>query len=492
MPSISPYDRGRLTRALTRGDGAHRRGRDAQRVRTIGASRRCCRAATSPNSSRSGRGLFSDRRLRRTHASLVEAGKAPFANPHQHRCQLASTEGSPDHRKPATAPARPRDRCPARARPGPAERGLCVDGAVGLPTSPDLRAVDTIEEVLEFITHTGEHRHDNEHEIDGVVVKVDEIAIQRRLGRPRARPRWAIAFKFPPEEVNTRLLDIPRQRQAHGAVTPYGVMEPVVVAGSRSPRRPSTTPTKCAGRACSSATRSSYARPVMSSPRSSGRWSQPAPATSARSSCPPPALVLWTALAPEGGDKDIRCPNARSCPSQLRERLFGLAGRGAFDIEALGWEGAVALLDAGVLADPDLGGPSESMLFSLERTRIGRVPLYTRTAKKTDPPVAAVDGRVLSANGLRLAANLASGARPAALAGSGRPVDPASGRRPRASPASSGPWRRSARRASRSCRRWRVGGVIAESVRDWFGPTGQRLARSDRRSVGHGRRAHGG
>lgn len=116
-----------------------------------------------------------------------------------------------------------------------------------------------------------------------------------------------------------------------------------------------------------------------------------------------------TALAPaKEGDKDIRCPNSRSCPSQLRERLFGLAGRGAFDIEALGWEGAVALLESGVLVDPDLGGASESMLFSLGQNEIARVPLYTRAAKKTDPPEAVTDGRVLSANGLRLVGNLAA------------------------------------------------------------------------------------
>ena len=106
------------------------------------------------------------------------------------------------------------------------------------------------------------------------------------------------------------------------------------------------------------------------------------------------------------GDKDIRCPNARSCPSQLRERLFSLASRGAFDIEALGWEGAVALLDSGVLEDPDLGGPTEARLFSLTAADVARVPLYTRAAKKTDPQEAVVDGRVLSANGSKLVENL--------------------------------------------------------------------------------------
>ena len=100
------------------------------------------------------------------------------------------------------------------------------------------------------------------------------------------------------------------------------------------------------------------------------------------------------------GDKDIRCLNARSCPAQLRERLFGLASRGALDIEALGWEGAAALLDAGVIED-------EGSLFGLDLAAIAKVPLYTRLAKKTDPPEAVVDGRVLSANGEKLIDNLA-------------------------------------------------------------------------------------
>ena len=107
-----------------------------------------------------------------------------------------------------------------------------------------------------------------------------------------------------------------------------------------------------------------------------------------------------TPLRPEReGDKDIRCPNSRRCPSQLRERLFSLAGRGAFDIEALGWEGVQALLDSGAVSD-------ESTLFSLTEQDIARVPIYTRAAKKTDPPDAVVDGRVLSANGTKLVANL--------------------------------------------------------------------------------------
>jgi len=98
------------------------------------------------------------------------------------------------------------------------------------------------------------------------------------------------------------------------------------------------------------------------------------------------------------GDKDIRCPNARSCPAQLRERLFHVAGRGAFDIEVLGYEAAVGLLSSGVLVD-------EGQLFDLDEQRLLEVPLFTRAAKKSEPEAGAGD-RVLSANGARLAANL--------------------------------------------------------------------------------------
>src|SRR5699024_8546767 len=99
------------------------------------------------------------------------------------------------------------------------------------------------------------------------------------------------------------------------------------------------------------------------------------------------------------GDKDIRCPNSRTCPSQLRERLSSLAGRVAFVIEVLGWEGVVVLLDAGVVTD-------ESTLFALTAEDVFRVPLYRRKAKKTDPEEAVRDGQVLAENGRKLVEHL--------------------------------------------------------------------------------------
>src|SRR5262249_61797381 len=102
----------------------------------------------------------------------------------------------------------------------------------GLPVSTSYRVVPTVEEVQAFVDHYGEHRHDQIHEIDGVVVKVDDFALQRRLGATSRAPRWAVAYKYPPEEVNTKLLDIRVNVGRTGRVTPFGVMEPVLVSGS--------------------------------------------------------------------------------------------------------------------------------------------------------------------------------------------------------------------------------------------------------------------
>ena len=176
--------------------------------------------------------------------------------------------------------------------------------------------------------------------------------------------------------------------------------------------------------------------------------------------CPSCGSLLATE---KEGDKDIRCLNARSCPAQLRERLFGLASRGALDIEALGWEGAAALLDAGVVDD-------EGSLFGLDLAAIAKVPLYTRLAKKTDPPEAVVDGRVLSANGEKLIDNLAKAKQQplwrVLVALSIRHVGPTAARALAAHFGSMEAIRGAEVQALSSVDG--VGAVIAESVREWF------------------------
>ena len=401
------YEGGRLTRALTRGDG--RTGEDVTlNVRTIDGVPTELTGDDVPELVEvRGEVFFPLEAFGDLNAHLVEQGKAPFANP---RNAAAGSLRQKDPRVTATRPLR------MLVHGTGARRGFDITTqshayellqAWGLPVSSHHRVLDTVEEVQAFVDGYGERRHSVEHEIDGVVVKVDEVSVQRQLGSTSRAPRWAIAYKYPPEEVNTRLLDIQVNVGRTGRVTPFGVMEPVTVAGStvsmatlhnaHEVRRKGvligdTVVLRKAGDVIPE-----ILGPVVALRDGSEReFEMP-------THCP----SCGTELAYEKeGDKDIRCPNARSCPSQLRERLFSLASRGGFDIEALGWEGSVALLESGVLDDPGLGGPSESMLFSLTADDVVRVPLYTRAAKKTDPDHAVVDGRVLSANGERLVENL--------------------------------------------------------------------------------------
>ncbi len=403
------YENGRLTRALTRGDG--RTGEDVTlNVRTIDGVPTELHGDDVPELVEvRGEVFFPIEAFGDLNASLVEQGRPPFANP---RNAAAGSLRQKDPRVTATRPLR------MLVHGIGARRGFDITRqseaydllhAWGLPTSTHYRVLGSVEDVQAFVDGYGERRHSVEHEIDGVVVKVDELSVQRQLGSTSRAPRWAMAFKYPPEEVNTRLLDIQVNVGRTGRVTPFGVMEPVTVAGSTVSMATlhnahevvrkgvligDTVVLRKAGDVIPE-----ILGPVVALRDGSEReFEMP-------THCP----SCGTELAYEKeGDKDIRCPNSRSCPSQLRERLFSLAGRGAFDIEALGWEGSTALLESGVLDDPELGGPSEAMVFSLTAADVARVPLYTRAAKKTDPEDAVVDGRVLSANGQRLVDNLGS------------------------------------------------------------------------------------
>jgi DNA ligase (NAD+) len=274
--------------------------------------------------------------------------------------------------------------------------------AWGLPTSDRVRVVAGLDEVKEFINHYGEHRHDVEHEIDGVVIKVDDVALQRRLGSTSRAPRWAIAFKYPPEEVNARLLRIEVNTGRTGRVTPYGVMEPTKVAGStvenatlhnayevkRKDVRPGDTVVlRKAGDVIPE-----IVGPVLAlRPDGLAEWAMP-------TECP----ACGTRLVEEKeGDRDLRCPNHRDCPAQVRERVFHVAGRGSFDIEGLGYEAAVALLESKVIAN-------EGDIFDLDEERLRQVPAFTRAPKKDEegPQLSADGSRALTANAVKLLANL--------------------------------------------------------------------------------------
>ncbi|WP_245634307.1 NAD-dependent DNA ligase LigA [Janibacter corallicola] len=398
------YEGGRLTRALTRGDG--RTGEDVTlNVRTIeGIPTRLDDSEHPVPDLVEVRGevFFRLEDFAELNAGLVEAGKAPFANPRN------SAAGSLRQKDPRVTARRSLHMLVH----GTGRReGFDIESqshayelmrAWGLPTSPHYRVLDSMTKVRRFITEVEKQRHDYEHEIDGVVVKVDEIAVQRRLGSTARAPRWAIAWKFPPEEVNTRLLDIQVNVGRTGRVTPFGVMEPVTVAGSTVSLATlhNAHEVRRKGVLIGDTVVLRKAGDVI--PEILGPVAELRDGTEREFVMPTHCPSCGTELGQQKeGDKDIRCPNSRTCPSQLRERLSSLAGRGAFDIEVLGWEGVVGLLDAGVITD-------ESTLFSLTAEDVFRVPLYRRRVKKSDPPEVVHDGQVLSENGRKLLEHLQS------------------------------------------------------------------------------------
>jgi DNA ligase (NAD+) len=393
------YRRGRLVRAATRGDG--RTGEDVtNNVATIkGIPHRLAGSQHPDQIEIRGEVFFPVAAFAELNAALVAAGKAPFANP---RNAAAGSLRQKDSRVTATRPLR------MLVHGIGAHQGFMIARQSqsydvlrdwGLPVSAHYQVLDDVASVQEYIDHYGEHRHSVEHELDGIVVKIDEVEIQRRLGSTSRAPRWAIAYKYPPEEVTTRLLDIRVNVGRTGRVTPFGVMNPVKVAGSTVEMATlhnafevvrkgvligDTVVLRKAGDVIPE-----IVGPVVDLRDGSERVFQ------MPTHCP----ECGTELAVEKeGDKDIRCPNSRHCPAQLRERLFALASRGAFDVEALGWEGAIALLEAKVLAD-------EGDLFTLTAEQVAQAPLYTRAATKKER-AAGLGDKVLSANGTRLVANL--------------------------------------------------------------------------------------
>jgi DNA ligase (NAD+) len=242
----------------------------------------------------------------------------------------------------------------------------------GLPVSDRYRVVDRLEDVTTFIEHYGEHRHDVEHEIDGVVVKVDEVAVQRRLGSTSRAPRWAIAFKYPPEEVTTKLHDIRVNVGRTGRVTPFGFMEPVVVSGSTVSLATlhNASEVRRKGVLIGDTVVLRKAGDVI--PEIVGPVVDLRDGTERKFVMPKKCPECGTPLRHEKeGDADIRCPNNRSCPAQLRERVFHVAGRGAFDIDVLGYEAAIALLAAGVVED-------EGDVFAIDEEKLARVELFRR------------------------------------------------------------------------------------------------------------------
>ena len=392
------YEEGRLVRAATRGDG--RTGEDVTpNVRTIdNVPHRLTGTDDYPVPKLvevRGEVFLPVEAFERLNESMADAGKPMFANP---RNAAAGSLRQKDPRVTATrALAMVCHGLGAREgfTPKSQSESYVALKAWGLPTSERTKVLPDLEAVKDYIAYYGEHRHDVEHEIDGVVIKVDDVSLQRRLGSTSRAPRWAIAYKYPPEEVNAKLLSIEVNTGRTGRVTPFGVMEPTRVAGSTVERatlhnahevkrkdvRPGDTVIlRKAGDVIPE-----IVGPVLAlRPEGLPEWVMP-------TECP----ACGTKLVQEKeGDKDLRCPNHRTCPAQLLDRVFHMAGRGAFDIEGLGAEAAYALLNAGVIVD-------EGDVFDLDEEKLLKVPLFTRAPKKGEG-----DGPVLNANGRRLLDNL--------------------------------------------------------------------------------------
>jgi len=385
------YRDGRLERAATRGDG--RTGEDVTlNARTIsdipetltGTDEFPVPALLEVR----GEVFFRLADFEELNAGLVAEGKPPFANPRN------SAAGSLRQKNPAvTARRKLHMICHGLGRTEGFDPVTLYDAyralkAWGLPVSEHTVQVHGIDAVLEHIAYWGEHRHDLDHEIDGVVIKVDELALQRRLGATSRAPRWAVAYKYPPEEAQTKLLDIRVNVGRTGRVTPFAFMEPVKVAGSTVSQATlhNASEVKRKGVLIGDTVMIRKAGDVI--PEVLGPVVDLRDGTEREFVMPTTCPECGSPLAPEKeGDVDIRCPNSRYCPAQLRERLFYLAGRGALDIEGLGYEAATALLQAGVIAD-------EGDLFTLTEDDLLRCDFFR--VKKGE----------LSANGKRLLVNL--------------------------------------------------------------------------------------
>ncbi len=377
------YRNGELVRAATRGDGTT--GEDiTHNVLTIGDIPRKLTGSNFPAEVEiRGEIFIPTKDFLALNERMVEAGKAPFANPRN------SAAGSLRQKDPKVTAERPLHMFVhgIGAREGlDAESQSDTYGLLsgwGLPTSPYFKVVDSYEDVLAFIEHYGEHRHDLLHEIDGIVVKVDDFGLQRALGHTSRVPRWSVAYKYPPEEVHTKLLDIRVNVGRTGRVTPYGVMEPVKVAGSTVEMATlhNQDVVKAKGVMIGDIVvlrKAGDVIPEIVGPVMALREAQDPPVREfvMPTDCP----SCGTPLAPgKEGDVDLRCPNAESCPAQLTERVAHLAGRGAFDIEALGYEAALALTRP---AEPEQAPlTNEAGIFSLKPEDLADVRI--RREKKT-------------------------------------------------------------------------------------------------------------
>ncbi|MEU4428249.1 NAD-dependent DNA ligase LigA [Actinoplanes sp. NPDC024001] len=466
------YEKGRLVRGATRGDG--RTGEDVTpNVRTIREIPERLTGDDVPDLLEvRGEIYFPAEAFADLNASLVEQGKDAFANP---RNAAAGSLRQKDPRITASRGLRmvvhgigARD----GFAPTSQSHAYAALKAWGLPTSERWKLVDDMAGVREFIAYYAEHRHDVEHEIDGVVIKVDSVAIQGRLGSTSRAPRWAIAFKYPPEEVNTKLLDIAVNVGRTGRVTPYAILEPVKVAGSTVAQATLHNAQEVVRKGVLIGDTVVLRKAGDVIPEILGPVVDLRPDDARAFVMPTECPACGTPLAPaKESDVDIRCPNTRSCPSQLRERVFHLASRNALDIEVLGWKAAQALLDSGIVTD-------EGDLFALTEEDLRRSPFFVNqdgslgtNAVKLLENLAAVKGdrplwRVLVALSIRHVGPTAAQAL-AREFGSMEAIEAVVATRPVAPEPAEGS-KRKAKVVDPLASVEGVGPTIADSLREWF------------------------
>jgi len=363
------YRNGALVRGATRGDGVT--GEDVTpNLRTIDTVPLRLTGAGVPDTLEvRGEVFLPVAAFHELNERLTEAGKPPFANPRN------SAAGSLRQKDPRVTASRDLRLILHGVGVAAGEPPATHSGwyerlrGWGLPVSDLYQVTPELDGVREYIAHYAEHRHDPPYEIDGVVVKLDQLSLQRQLGHTSRAPRWAIAYKYPPEEVNTRLLDIRVNVGRTGRVTPFAVMQPVVVSGSTVDRATLHNADEVARKGVLIGDmvvlrKAGDVIPEVVGPvidvRTGGERAFEFP-----THCP----ACGTTLVREEGGVDWRCPNTRSCPAQLRERLFHLASRGALDIEVLGYESVAALLDSGLVAD-------EGDLFTLTADKLVTSPFF--------------------------------------------------------------------------------------------------------------------